>query len=492
MLFFLQMDSKIIQNHDDAMYTHYFVCNRNGSDIKFPIKIDFFKISSAKFSKNQVNINKDNTIDLFDNETEENLDFSDDSIQDFINYVHRQDISLNNNNVIEINYLAKKYEVLSLIKHTEEYIKNHLQELKFSILTINKNNPSSNTSFYEDVIANNLEEYTKNESLLNLEISILYRIIKKYHSQKEISMNIINFLFKCLDKYGRKASVLFSFIDINKLDSMHLNQLLTNYADVIDFHFINSSLTKTLYEIINQLILREKQKQVQYEESMKNINNEISQLKKDFLIMKEMNEKLLNDQKINEKNYANDVKLIKCDIDKLKEHEKQINEYKQKEEQNKTNIKKDIDDLKANINKLKNENQKMKPQVDFQVKIISQLQQQMTNLTPKSLISQRNDNPVFTIPHLDYTEIEPNHDTDQYFKKLLAWICENYKGVRFGTWIGAVAPNGRGWMTLTIYDTDRVNKNGLPEYCGGCYQNCLNNFYTFSTYTFAFSSKTWK
>lgn len=452
------MNSKLIQNHDDAVNTHYFVYNKNK---KIPIKIDFFKISSNKFAKNQVNINEDKTINLFDDKLEENLNFSDDSIQNFINYVHRQDIFLNNNNVTEINYLAKKYEVFSLISKTEEYINDHHQDLIIPLFTINQSNPSFDIDFYEDIIAKNLEEFVQNESLTNLNISVLYRIIEKYHTQKEIDTNIIDFLFKCLDKQGRKASVLFSFVSIEKLDPIHLNQLLTKYSNVFDFQFINTSLTKTLYEMLNQIILREKQN----EEYVKNINNEIDQLKKDLKAMKEMNEKLLNDLKMNKEQNTSEVETIKNDIVKLnKENEKEI------------------DNLKTIIDN-------MKPQVNSQEQIIQQLQQQMPNLTAKSLISEQNDNRIFSIPHLDYSKMESKTDTNEYFKKLLVWICKNYKDVKFGTWIGAVAPNSRGWMILTIYDTHDVNEKGLPRYCGGCYQPCCTRLYTFNTYEFAFSCK---
>lgn len=454
------MNSKLIQNHDDAVNTHYFVYNKNK---KIPIKIDFFKISSNKFAKNQVNINEDKTINLFDDKLEENLNFSDDSIQNFINYVHRQDIFLNNNNVTEINYLAKKYEVFSLISKTEEYINDHHQKLIIPLFTINQSNPSFDINLYEDIIAKNLEEYVQKESLTNLNISVLYRIIEKYHTQKEIDTNIIDFLFKCLDIQGRKASVLFSFVSIEKLDPIHLNQLLTKYSNVFDFQFINTSLTKTLYEMLNQMILREKQN----EEYVKNINNEIDQLKKDLKAMKEMNEKLLNDLKMNKEQNKSEVETIKNDIVKLnKENEKEID-----------NLKKIIDN--------------MKPQVNSQEQIIQQLQQQMPNLTAKSLISKQNDNRIFPIPHLDYSKMESKTDKNEYFKKLLVWICENYKDVKFGTWIGAVAPNARGWMILTIYDTHDVNEKGLPRYCGGCYQSCCTGLYTFNTYEFAFSCKNW-
>lgn len=126
------MKQKLIRNHDDTLDTHYFIYSKKELNRIYPIKIEFFKISSKKFSNNQVCINSDKSIYLFDNEAEENFKYSDDSIHNFINYVHRQDAFLNNNNVTEINYLAIKYEVFSLIEATKEYINEHKQELNMN------------------------------------------------------------------------------------------------------------------------------------------------------------------------------------------------------------------------------------------------------------------------------------------------------------------------------------------------------------------------
>lgn len=142
----------------------------------------------------------------------------------------------------------------------------------------------------------------KNDSLLALDIPIIYRIIEKYQLKYEINNEITDFLFKYFDKKGRKASILLSFIDINKIDIVHLKRLMS-YSDVLDFHFLNSSLTKTLYEMMNQMILREKQIRIQDDKQMKIINFEIEQLKKELQEVKDQNKKLYNDQKINKENH---------------------------------------------------------------------------------------------------------------------------------------------------------------------------------------------
>lgn len=159
----------------------------------------------------------------------------------------------------------------------------------------------------------------------------------------------------------------------------------------------------------------------------------------------------------------------------------------QKEEE--SDLRETINMMNEKIERILTENQEQKQQIFFQGEMIRQLQQKLSSQDSKPLISQRNDNPVFCIPFLHYNEIEPNHDTDHYFKNLLIWTCRNYKNVKFGTWVGAVNPNNRGWMTLTIYDTNDVNNEGLPRFCGGSYQTCANSLYQFSTYGFKFISR---
>lgn len=164
------MIQEFVQKRYEASETCYFIYNQNGKRRAYAIKVDFFKEFSKKFSNNKVTINSDKTINLFD-ESEENSNFSDDSIQTFINYVQCQEnYNINNNNVIEINYLAKKYEVTSLIEKTEEYIKKHQQELILPHLPCQFDYFLDATP-YENVIAEHLEEYIKYEALSKLNIS---------------------------------------------------------------------------------------------------------------------------------------------------------------------------------------------------------------------------------------------------------------------------------------------------------------------------------
>lgn len=80
--------------------------------------------------------------------------------------------------------------------------------------------------------------------------------------QFQQSQEMIDFLFKCLDRFGQEASVLFKSVDFNSASSEVIRRLFTDYSDKFDFHFINTNLLKNFYEIENRII--------EGQESMKN------------------------------------------------------------------------------------------------------------------------------------------------------------------------------------------------------------------------------
>lgn len=129
-------------------------------------------------------------------------------IKAFIKFVQREPISLSNENVAILNYLSKKYKIKSLIKSTYNYIDEHRNEIILDIFSINQNEPNFELETYEETISNHLEEYFKDPRLLNLRMASLYRIVAKYHGQKEGNLNddekqaLNEFLFKCLNEFG--------------------------------------------------------------------------------------------------------------------------------------------------------------------------------------------------------------------------------------------------------------------------------------------------
>lgn len=51
---------------------------------------------------------------------------------------------------------------------------------------------------------------------------------------------IFDFMFQCLDKYKRTASILFQNFDLDVIDFTFINRLLNEYEDVFDFNMLNA------------------------------------------------------------------------------------------------------------------------------------------------------------------------------------------------------------------------------------------------------------
>lgn len=98
----------IIFNEDRIPDTNYFVYKTKN----YPIKFDFFKHSSQYFHENKQKLKNTKYIHLVDEETEQNTNFKEEYIKDFINYVQCQQISLESHNVVCLNYLSNIYKLL--------------------------------------------------------------------------------------------------------------------------------------------------------------------------------------------------------------------------------------------------------------------------------------------------------------------------------------------------------------------------------------------
>lgn len=59
--------------------------------------------------------------------------------------------------------------------------------------------------------------------------------------------DFFNFLFGCLDKHGKPASILFTFINFERVPIKHIDHLIKHYSNVFDCQFIN-----ILFVLINE------------------------------------------------------------------------------------------------------------------------------------------------------------------------------------------------------------------------------------------------
>lgn len=241
--------SNYVKIQDEFPDTHFFIYHSK----KYPIKIDFFKLSSKYIARNQELFDQSKIISLIDESSELILNLTDENINMFIKFVQHKKILIDNENVVPLNFLANKFEVTSLINITNDYLAQNKSNLALKILSIHQNDPTLDTKAYEQIISQNLQYYIQDELLLTLKIPILYRILeqsKLKDHRKEINV----FLFKCLKKFGRESSCLFTFADFDGERLEDLTLLLRDFSDIFDFHFIETKMIMALYEQQNKKI----------------------------------------------------------------------------------------------------------------------------------------------------------------------------------------------------------------------------------------------
>lgn len=257
---------------------------------EYPFNLHIVSEFSPEIAKNKKQFEKFPKIPLIHNEEEINL--SEKTIKDFINYCHGQSIEIDNENVLELNYLSKEYEIDSLLDTTNQYIIDNDQLLlKVYLFNINK----QDNQVYEDAISERLNEFIDNEDLIKLPITSLHRIL-----QKNQNVNIdekFNFLFKCLDKYGRSASVLFENADFGEDQKKYLIKLLCpQYSNIIDFRFINPQFIISLYQQHDSIIRYEEERRLEIndlkiiineqKDKIEELQQKVTQQEQDFEIFK--------------------------------------------------------------------------------------------------------------------------------------------------------------------------------------------------------------
>lgn len=320
---------EIIQIKEDMPVTHCFTYKGQ----QYPFNFDLFKRYSNYILKNQVQMEKNQFIDIINENTEAHIELSKEIIQDFIKFVHREQIGIGDKNVSQLHYLANKYEIPLLINFTENYIKNHQKDTFVQMLLIHQNEPEFVTKSYEDFISADFLYFINDERLLSLNFPVIYRIITKISSQQIQRDEVIEFFFKCLKKYGSIASILFEKVDFIDSKTKYLNLILNDYSNVFDFHYINSSFVKSMHEIQNELLLNAEKTKSKLKEQEN--NNQKMRKDIDAFIQLQTKKQEEQDQKI---------ERMKGEIDLLKQAL-----ASQKEEQNEK-MKKEIKSINDKYN----------------------------------------------------------------------------------------------------------------------------------------------
>lgn len=125
---------------------------------------------------------------------------------------------------------------------------------------------------------------------------------------KKFNQNqIVEFLFKCLEKHKREASVLFTNLDFDNGRINIISKLLNKYSKIFDFSMLNSKfLMKTVIDLMNENAELKQENSYKFElidklnEKQKEMKNKIRTKEKtigNLLKEKEEMQKLLNDIK---------------------------------------------------------------------------------------------------------------------------------------------------------------------------------------------------
>lgn len=326
--------------------------NKNIQNVKFfvikgkqyPVDFDLLKKNSQYFYRNRKQFAQVNTINLLNSTDESLIDIPEGTIQAFAASCCNQPCKIGLSDVIPLQYLSYKFEFIELIKITNKFIEEHWNNLVLpSILFKIKIQPNNqrksdidnippsfiNTEKEEEIISLHLNEYIQNPEMLLLPISNLDRIFHHFYcSQKvhKISNEMIEFLFKYLDKHGIDASILFSYIDFGEQSIDVMNRLIHNYSEKFDFNMINSTLLKTTTQLTSEVAKMKEDFSIMFSQMTQKFNEQQEELNK---IRKIENKKAkireeLFEQEMNKMKEKEDEreKIFQNELNKMKEEEK--------------------------------------------------------------------------------------------------------------------------------------------------------------------------
>lgn len=254
------------------------------------------------------------------------IDLPTETIQSFLNCCQNQQTAIND--IVGINYLSIKYQNEELKTFTEKYIEHNRDELIFQSISFKNQIYQSNdfqensskinidTTFEEEVLSSHFLDYLDDERIFSVKINILDRVFKKFltKSNDEIDNDpskrkkINDFLLKCLDKYKRKGSVLFSSVNFGKLDRDFIVVLHNKYDEIFDFNMIN---TKSLFDATYDLI------------------GEVAKIQSQL--------KFVSDQQTAEKNYFSELeKKIEQELKLIRDEQQRISNFQSATNDNQT------------------------------------------------------------------------------------------------------------------------------------------------------------
>lgn len=186
---------------------------------------------------------------LIDNE--EDTNFSEESINDFISYLEQPDKDkINTKNVFTFKVLNEKYKVKNLQNQINEYIQNHRLDL-IVLVIVDKNDITPDDI---KLVVNSLFEFIDNRQLFLLPVNFIDQILQFYRSQKpedsiENERKLMNFFIEYLKKQnekGEQASLLFRHINFSKVGQECLSYIMSDCQNMFDFKCIPVEVVKIL------------------------------------------------------------------------------------------------------------------------------------------------------------------------------------------------------------------------------------------------------
>ena len=175
------------------------------------------------------------------------INLAESSINDFISFYQCQIIDITDENVIDLNYLSKEYEIPQLKDITDQYIKRN-DKILLKLYVFNLNVDQLNNEIYEEAISQRLTEFINNDDLLNLPIFSMHRILEKNDNLNDHDK--FNFLLKCLKKYDKSASILFHKFNFDGDNKKYLITILNDieYSTKIDLRYIDPTILISIYQ----------------------------------------------------------------------------------------------------------------------------------------------------------------------------------------------------------------------------------------------------
>lgn len=260
---------------------------------KYPIDFSLVKKYSNYFYKNKDLFKSVEDIEIIPDK----YTLLEESIPIFIACCQKEPFDINDTNIFSLYQLSVQYEVPTLNQITSQYIAEHQKPLVFQTIFYKLRNQNTNANFdlspEEEIISSNFFEYINDEQLLSLPVPVLYHIISNDHLAFK-SMNtsnqtqFIDFLFRCLDKHRREASVLFLTLDLENERVDLLSHLISRYSDFFDFNMINAKfLAKNTAHLLSEL----QRLKIEFTEKLNEMKTENENQKKSF----KSSQKKLND-----------------------------------------------------------------------------------------------------------------------------------------------------------------------------------------------------